>query len=1103
MLKNKSRISIFTANSLDLKNLFFTFFCACSFLFTTSITKGQSPAYEVNVPLYEKKNQTIIIKLKEGISPEVLQSAFQTPMLGKASSHKQANLRSHQDPQRPIHKKHLDDIQSSFGLERIYTIEVGADANIDAFVQELESKSFIEYAEPSPRMELLYVPNDPLADPSENVQDNLKVVKAYDAWEIEQGDSTMVIGVLDTGINMNHEDLKGNIYLNAADPINGFDDDGDGYIDNYMGWDFAYNDNDPNDTNGHGTQVAGIAAARTNNGMGIAGIGFNTKFMPIKVFDEHNTFQDGYTAILYAAQKGCKVINLSWGNAGEYSQYAEDIIKTVVLDMDVVVVAAAGNSNKNEEYFPASYEYVLSVANTTKADIKAEGSTFSPYIDLSAPGFNIVTTSGNAYGPSYGTSMAAPAVAGAAALIRARYPQLNALQVMERLRATADDIYHVGNNQQYKELLGKGRLNILRALTDTDAAAIRFREMRYNNDLGLYAFAGDTVTITGQFISYLEAVESLEVILSTSSPYVVLVDSVFHTNNLSTLEAKLATFRVYLKPNLPIGEKLRFRLGYSGSNYEDYQYFDIETNPGYLTIDNGRLAMTISDNGNLCYHVDPHLKGNGIVYTEDNAPVSLLKYASLIISENDIKVLDNMYNSYSTPKREKDFQVVRRIRMEEDDASYVKASSVFTDKSTPLDEGLSISQSLSGYRSSEINQCLFLDYEIINNSQSAIDTLRVGLYTDWDIVETQFNRANYDFNYRLAYAYHPESQTYAGVALLSNQETVYQSVSLYDSNNDFIFGNTISEEEKFSLLLRNDARLETGPANIATVLTAMLYDLKQNGKTTISYVLTAGKSLEALQENIAKALLIRQEFTELPSAFFCPEEDVVVNPGLGNVYFYADSLLTDLLGYGESLNMLDAASDFTLYIKKEKGWFNEKYRIDVHAAQNVVAYFEVDEKERILVNGIVQVAPLNKSTCESYWEWSINDSIVSQEANPMLRFDSPGSYVIKLKVSNDAGMSDSFSLSLYIDKVTGIPENSDSAVEVFPNPASALLHMSLPLGKLTTILLTDQAGKVLIQKETLISSKPYAIHVQDIRPGLYLLQIRTNGQVYVRKILIR
>lgn len=121
----------------------------------------------------------------------------------------------------------------------------------------------------------------------------------------------------------------------------------------------------------------------------------------------------------------------------------------------------------------------------------------------------------------------------------------------------------------------------------------------------------------------------------------------------------------------------------------------------------------------------------------------------------------------------------------------------------------------------------------------------------------------------------------------------------------------------------------------------------------------------------------------------------------------------------------------------------------------------------------------------------------------MLRFDSPGSYVIKLKVSNDVGMSDSFSLSLNIDKITGIPENSDSAVEVFPNPASVLLHMNLPLGKLTTLLLTDQAGKVLIQKETLISSQPYAIEVQDIRPGLYLLQIRTNGQTYVRKILIR
>src|SRR5690606_7298327 len=108
-----------------------------------------------------------------------------------------------------------------------------------------------------------------------------------------------------------------------------------GYVDNYYGWDFADEDNDPTDVHNHGTQVTGIAAARTDNKKGVAATGFNSKFMPIKVYTNVGTsFYNGYEAILYAAQKGCKVINLSWGSPGSYSRYSQDIINTVVMDMD-------------------------------------------------------------------------------------------------------------------------------------------------------------------------------------------------------------------------------------------------------------------------------------------------------------------------------------------------------------------------------------------------------------------------------------------------------------------------------------------------------------------------------------------------------------------------------------------------------------------------------------------------------------------------------------------------------------------------------------------------------------------------------------------------
>lgn len=1079
-----------------MKILVLIFLCASlSFMATTA--QGQTPVGGRATPSQNK----IIVKLKEGFSVEALHNMLQPSEHKTPTKEAPANLRQPKAPILSIHPKHLDDVQSSFGLDRIYTIEIPEGKDISEVLKALENEAFIEYAETTPQMQLLYVPNDPLADPEENFQDNLKVIKAYEAWEIERGDSTMVIGILDTGVNINHEDLKDNIYRNPADPINGFDDDGDGYIDNYMGWDFAYNDNDPDDTNGHGTQVAGIAAARTNNGVGIAGIGFHTKFMPIKVFNDYNTFIGGYEAILYAAKKGCKVINLSWGNVGEYSKYAEDIIKTVVLDMDVVVVAAAGNSNMNEEYYPASYEYVLSVANTTKEDQKASGSTFSPYVGISAPGFDITTTSGSVYGSSFGTSMASPTVAGAAALVRARHPQLNALQVVERLRATADDIYHIGNNHQYKEHLGKGRLNILQALEDGPATSVRFREREYSNAVGPYAFSGDTITISGQFVNYLETAESLTVTLSTTSPYVSLIDSTFYVSSLSTLEGQAASFRVYLKPNLPLEEKLRFRLGYTGNNYEDYQYFDIASNPGHITIDNGQIAMTIGDNGNLGYYTDAHSNGIGLVYRDQSITIPLLKHAGVLIDNNG-SVLDNMYNTYYPPIREKDFKVTQQLRVVEDNADYIKATSMFSDKASLFQTGLSITQSLSAFKKDGVNHCLFLDYKVTNKNPESIDTLRFGLYMDWDLIEPNHNRANYDFNYRLAYAFHPESQTYAGVALLSSQDLVYQSIALYDDEDNFIFGNTISEQEKLSLLLKDEERLATGPANIATTLTAVQYNLKEGETASVSYAIAAGKSLEEVQGKIAQAFLIKQPFIQLPDISFCPNEAVVIDPGLGSVYFYADSLLTDLLKYGSTLSLQEATEDFPVYIKKEKGWSADKYRLQVRRP-NLNAYFELDANEIILAHGMAKISPHNKSTCASYWEWAINDSIVSNSRNPILQFDRRGNYTVKLTVSNENGETHAFSRSIEIDKVTGIAENlTPPTIEVYPNPVTGTLHISPLMGKQATISLTDQAGRILLQKHTTTSIEPFTIDVRSIQRGWYILQVRTNGKVYVRKVLI-
>lgn len=347
-------------------------------------------------------------------------------------------------------------------LHNIYKIQINDEGTIFETIDELKKDPNVEYAEPNyiysvvddkPVSDILTEEDirkfqhgtqssDTLNDPLYSQQWYISAIHADAVWDSTQGDTSQIIGILDTGVDCLHPDLANKIWRNYTElnGVAGVDDDGNGFVDDIRGWDFINNDNDPRDDNSHGTHVAGIAAAEANNGIGIAGVNWKAKILPIKVF-QSSGYGDAATitqGIIYAMNKGAKVINMSFGS------YTRSITMEAALAnayANSILVAAAGNDGirigpgkGSAPFFPAALSYVLGVQAGDAmgplgfSNYDPDGPVFSYYQDLlnyelRAPGAGLISTVPNGNYRIYsGTSMAAPVVSGAIALYKHRYP---------------------------------------------------------------------------------------------------------------------------------------------------------------------------------------------------------------------------------------------------------------------------------------------------------------------------------------------------------------------------------------------------------------------------------------------------------------------------------------------------------------------------------------------------------------------------------------------------------------------------------------------------------------------------------------------------------
>lgn len=355
----------------------------------------------------------------------------------------------------------------------LFRITLKEPFTVNQALSTLSTSSAIAIAQPDYRVTINATPDDVtfgslwgLNNSGQNGGTVDADIDAPEAWNTSTGTKRTVVAVIDTGVDFNHPDLARNIWHNTDEiPGNGIDDDRNGFKDDYYGYDFANNDYNPMDDNGHGTHVAGTIGAVGDNGIGVAGVNWNTQIMALKFLDRNGSgyLSNAVRALNYAVANGAKVVNASFGGGGYDAAMATAINNARAKG--VIVVAAAGNDGTNNDVnpvYPANYssDNLIAVAATDRNDRIASFSNYGRVnVDLGAPGVSIYSTlPGNKYGSYSGTSMAAPHVTGAISLVWDAHPTWTYRQVLDAVLNTTDSIASLSGKAAH------GRLNVARAI---------------------------------------------------------------------------------------------------------------------------------------------------------------------------------------------------------------------------------------------------------------------------------------------------------------------------------------------------------------------------------------------------------------------------------------------------------------------------------------------------------------------------------------------------------------------------------------------------------------------------------------------------------------
>ena len=634
-------------------------------------------------------------------------------------------------------------------LLKTYIIEFESN-NPKDFIKNLKKNSTLfKYVEKYELPQLLYKPNDPRI----NNQIFLDLIKAYDLWEVEKGNSNIIIGISDSGVDQDHDDIKSNLAVNTGEiPYDNVDNDNNGYVDDYSGYNFAHifdgvNQNVTiNEEDTHGLQVAGLASAATDNNKGIAGVGFNSKIFPIKIIEDGSLVY-AYPSIIYAATRGVKVLNLSWGSPKSPSDIDQLVIDYAIA-RDVAIVASAGNvgsgnSNTYSTFYPANYKGVLGVGEVTATGQLTPESILGVGTRLMAPGEgNFTTESNSTYAVCYGgSSFSSPVVAGAVALARAKYPELDPIQTIEFVRQCADT-FLTQENKYYK--LTPGILN-MKKIAETNPfsiPAIRPEAILYYDNEGNQTERfeqGAFAKITIKSKNYLGSANNLKFVLSEAydpSGSIEVIDSIFSIENISQNSTfDINDFKLAILKNNSAEVILRVDI-YGENAYRDFFKFGFVPYQQVSTFSNDSFFITMADNGEIGFYTEISDTGVGRGMGSKTDGNQIYQNSTIMVSEypneNDARVL---FNDWEVGRF--DFKAVKKFAPPQANIGIINDEYANTER-------LNIEVAQEVKFLSQTSNSVQLKVKIKNTGEESLSNLSLGYYTDWDIAgDPENNKTEY------------------------------------------------------------------------------------------------------------------------------------------------------------------------------------------------------------------------------------------------------------------------------------------------------------------------------------------------------------------------